>query len=98
MTSLLAWMVRLGALLAGLLFFASLLAAGAVLLTVWLLRALWAKLSGQPVRPWVFQMKRHPPWMQPHRAATAQSSEDVIDAEVKEVVEVTDIQVKRLDE
>lgn len=100
--SLLALMVRLGLLLAGLVFFASVLAAGTVLLMVWLLRGLWAKVTGQPVRPWVFQMNRRPPWQQGDRGtgfggAQAPSSDNVIDAEARDVTVVTDVEPKRID-
>ena len=46
----------------GLVFLASLLAAAVVLLLVWLLKAAWARLTGRPVQPWVFQFKRHAAW------------------------------------
>lgn len=98
--SLLGWVVRLGLLLAGLVFFASLLAAGMLLLLVWLMRALWAKVTGQPVRPWVFQMNRRPPWQQSHQgggSGRTQSSADVIDAEARDVSVVTDVEPKRID-
>lgn len=97
--SLLGLVVRVGLLLAGLVFFASLLAAGMLFLTVWLLRALWAKVTGQPVRPWVFQMNRRPPWQQGHPGGTgrAPSSADVIDAEARDVSVVTDVEPKRID-
>jgi hypothetical protein len=73
-----------------------------VLLSVWLLRALWAKVTGQPVRPWVFQMNRRPPWQQAERGAgfggaPSQASGDVIDAEARDVNVVTDIEPKRID-
>ena len=29
---------------------------------VWLLKAAWARLTGRPVQPWVFQFKRHAAW------------------------------------
>ena len=46
----------------GLVFLASLLAAALLLLLVWLLKAAWARLTGRPVQPWVFQFKRHAAW------------------------------------
>lgn len=107
--SLLGLIVRVGLLLAGLVFFASLLAAALVLLTLWLLRALWAKVTGQPVRPWVFQMNRRPPWQRadaPFGSPSTQAQDDVVDAEVRElrdtgdasdVTEVTDVQPKRVE-
>lgn len=100
--SILGLMLRLGLLLAGLVFFASVLAVGLVLLTLWLLRALWAKVTGKPVQPWVFQMMRRPPWQQASRGsgfggAQQASSDDVIDAEVRDVSVVTDVEPKRID-
>lgn len=100
--SLLGLVLRLGLLLAGLVFFASVLAAGMLLLSVWLLRALWAKLTGQPVRPWVFQMNRRPPWQRANPsggfgAGSTSSSVDVVDAEARDVSVVTDVEVKRID-
>lgn len=100
--SILGLVLRLGLLLAGLVFFASVLAAGLVLLSVWLLRALWAKVTGKPVQPWVFQMKRRPPWQQANPGggfggAPLQASDDVIDAEARDVTVVTDVEPKRID-
>ena len=54
--------VRVAMLMAGLIFLASVFAMALILLGVWLLRALWAKLTGQPVNPWVFQMDRQAMW------------------------------------
>lgn len=45
------FVVRAALLLAGLLFFLSLLAASLVLALLWGLRVLWARLTGQPVVP-----------------------------------------------
>jgi len=99
---LLGFVVRVGLLLAGLVFFASLLAAGFVVLILWLLRALWAKLTGQPVSPWTFQMNRQAMWQrfnqggfgQPSRAAP--NPDNVVDAEVTDVTQVTDVEPKRI--
>ena len=60
--------VRVAMLMAGLIFLASVLAMALILLGVWLLRALWAKLTGQPVNPWVFQMDRQAMWNRFYRA------------------------------
>ena len=97
--SILGFVVRVGLLLAGLVFFASVLAVGMVFLTLWLLRASWAKVTGRPVRPWVFQMNRRPPWQQAQqggwtgRTATA----DVIDTHATDVSVVTDVEPKRIE-
>jgi hypothetical protein len=83
-------------LLAGLVFMASLLAAALVLLVVWLLRAVWARLTGQPVVPWTFQVNRQAMMDRFYRGpgsgrAARPDDADVIDAEVVEVVEVREI-------
>lgn len=101
---LLGFVVRVGLLLAALVFFASLIAAGLVVLILWLLRALWAKLTGQPVSPWTFQVNRQAVWQRFNQGGFGQSggahnTDNVVDAEVKEVTdvtEVTDVQSKRI--
>ena len=50
--------LRLGLLLVALVFLASLVFAAGLVLVFWLVRGLWAKLTGQPVQPWVFKMHR----------------------------------------
>ena len=82
---------RLILLAAGLVFLASLMAFGLVLLVVWLVRALFARLTGRPVTPWTFKVNRHAQWSRFYQATgrgnPAPASSDVIDAEVKEVKE-----------
>lgn len=82
--------------LAGLIFMASLLAAALLVMVVWLLRAAWARLTGQPVSPWTFQVNRQAMWERFYRApgaggAVKRDESDVIDAEVKDVTEVREI-------
>jgi hypothetical protein len=93
------WVVRLGLLVAALIFLASLLFAAGLLLMLWLMRALWAKLTGRPVQPWVFKMHRADLWQRAYRATTPGNSRgkapmDVIDAEVKDITDVTDAREK----
>lgn len=91
-----SWVVRLGLLLAALIFMASLLFAAGLMLALWLMRALWAKLSGRPVQPWVFKMDRAAMWQRAHRASApggrGEAPMDVIDAEVRDI---TDVEQKR---
>lgn len=56
------WTVRLVLLMVGVVFFLSLLTVACVLAAVWALRALWAKLTGQPVSPWVMPMHSAASW------------------------------------
>ncbi len=84
---------RIGLLLAGLVVLASVLLAAGVLLTVWLLRALVAKLTGQPIQPWTFQVNRQAMWnryyrapgQRPEAAQPARHDSNVIDADVTDV-------------
>ena len=48
--SVLGLILRVGLLLAGLVFFASLMVMASVVLLFWLLRAMWATVTGRPVR------------------------------------------------
>lgn len=88
--------LRVGLLLAGLVFFLSLLAAASLLLMVWLLRALWARLTGQAVQPWTFQVNRQAMWNRFYRGqgqaarpsegpSARRDNDDVIDVEPKEI-------------
>lgn len=56
------WTVRIVMLAVGVVFFLSLLTVAAVLASVWALRMLWAKLTGQPVTPWVMPMGAASSW------------------------------------
>ena len=56
--TLVRWAVRIFLLLAGAVFFVSLLAVACLLAMVWGARALWAKLTGRPVAPWVMPAMR----------------------------------------
>jgi len=98
---LLGFVVRVGLLLAGLVFVASVLVAAFVVLIFWLLRALWAKLTGQPVSPWTFQVNRQAMWQRFYQQGQGQQGRgvdprDVVDAEVNDVTEVTDVEPKRI--
>ena len=54
----------------GLVFLVSMLLAGAVLLLLWPLRALWCKLTGRPVAPWTFTVRSSANWNRFYRAAS----------------------------
>lgn len=85
--------LRIVLLFAGLIFFVSLMFAACVLLAIWLVRALWARLTGRPVTPWTFQVNRQAMWNRFYRAPGSQQTSqaqrrddsDVIDVEPKEI-------------
>jgi hypothetical protein len=96
MNKVFGFVFRVVLVLAGLVFMASLFAAALLVLVVWLLRAAWARLTGQPVMPWTFQVNRQAMWNRFNRGpgaggARQRDESDVIDAEVKEVTEVTEV-------
>ena len=77
-TGVIRWVLRLVVLAMGVLFFLSLLGAAAVLALVWGLRALWARLTGRPVTPWVMRMDPRTGWSTVYRSTarwTAQRPE-----------------------
>lgn len=76
-------------LLAGLVFLASLLLAALVLALLWLLSAVWARLTGRPVSPWTFRVDRQALWNRFYRPSgqtpgRQRDHADVIDVEPKE--------------
>ena len=67
-TTLLRWTIRISLMLVGMVFFLCLLAVAAVLAAAWGVRALWAKLTGQPVTPWVMRMSPRSGWQTVYRS------------------------------
>lgn len=63
------WLLRILLVLMGLVMFASLLAAAMVLACVWAVRALWARLTGQPAVPWVWRVDPRAGWKAASRYA-----------------------------
>lgn len=63
------WTVRIVLLMVGVVFFLSLLTVGCLLAALWGLRALWAKLTGQPVMPWVMPMRAASSWTSMYQRA-----------------------------
>jgi hypothetical protein len=91
------WLTRLLLVLAALVFFVCLLTVAALLLAVWLVRALWARLTGKKVAPWVFRVDPRAHWSgfgpPPARGqGTSRGSTGVIDVvDVTDVTDVTDV-------
>lgn len=83
---LIRWTFRAVWLLLGTVVFLVVLALGLVLAVVWALRALWARLTGRPVTPWVMPLDPRASWRmvyqrgQTRRAsASAATGADVTD-------------------
>lgn len=89
MNFVLKFVLRLLLIAAGLVFAASLLVVMLVLVSIWLLRLLWAKLTGQTVAPFVMRMNPRYGFEQVFRHARQGES-----APKREVQDVTDVQPK----
>ncbi|MNV61675.1 hypothetical protein D3C71_1541950 [compost metagenome] len=70
-TLVVRWSVRIFLLVAATVFFLSLLAAASLLALVWGARALWAKLTGRPITPWVMGVNPGAAWSSVYRARGA---------------------------
>ncbi len=64
------WAVRIFLWIAATVFFLSLLAAACVLALAWGVRALWARLTGRPVTPWVMGVSPAAAWSSVYRSRT----------------------------
>ena len=71
MTLLVRWSLRIFLLVAATVFFLCLLAAASLLALVWGARALWAKLTGRPVAPWVMGVNPGAAWSSVYRSRAA---------------------------
>ena len=87
---------RLVLLLAGLVFLTSLAMLMLLLLVVWLLRALWARLTGQAVSPWTFQVNRQAMMNRFYRTSAGQGGSPRRDDANVVDVEVVDVEVKQI--
>jgi len=95
---LMGFVLRLGLLLVGLLVMASLLGLALLLAAWWLLRALWARLTGQPVAPWTFQVNRQAVWQRfrPRPGDLAGSAAAPTEPNRQADDDVTDVEPKRI--
>ena len=94
------WMLRLVVVAMGAVLFLSILALAFVLAVAWGLRLTWARLTGRPVTPWM-RVDPRGAWSQAtrstarwtaHAAGTARAGS----ARLREVADVTDVQVREV--
>lgn len=91
--------LRLVLLAAGLVFALSLLLAACVLMLLWGLRAVWARLTGQPVVPFVMRMDPRSGFVHVFRARQAARHEPPApSARRADPGDVTDVEIKELRE
>ena len=89
-------LLRLALVAAGLVFAASLAVALVFVLLIWSVRALWAKLTGRPVRPLVFRIDPFQGFGRVYRSGRRRSPDDRDTAASGRVNpgDVTDVQPK----
>ena len=107
------WAVRIMLMLVGLEFFLCLLAVAALIAAAWGVRALWAKVTGQPVVPMSFgSMSPFTGWQTVYRSGAEWMAQSSGDAEAKKEAresrarrgvlpghgEVTDVQPREVHE
>ena len=97
MDTVFRFILRLFLLVAGLLFAASLALAVLVLLAFWGLRMLWARLTGQPVTPFVMRIDPRGGFNRMYRGGPARPVNEPGPPEParrREIADVTDVEVK----
>ena len=105
LTTVVSWTLRVAMVLAGLVFFASLLVVAAIAALLWGARMLWAKLTGKPVVPFAFKMNPASGWTTVYRstarwtAANGSGSNDRAAASAQgrtAVIDVTDVEPREI--
>lgn len=101
-SNLICLALRLLLLAVGLAFASALLCVLLTFVAIWGLRALWAKLTGRPVTPWVMRVDPRAGWSRfaqrgravPSAGDTAQEASRRFPAHPADVVDVVDVDVK----
>ena len=105
LATVVSWTLRVVVVLAGLVFFASLLVVAAIAALLWGARMLWAKLTGKPVVPFAFKMNPASGWTTVYRstarwtAANGSGGNDRAAASAPgraAVIDVTDVEPREI--
>ncbi len=103
LATVVSWTLRLAVVLAGLVFFMSLLLVGAIAALLWGARMLWAKLTGKPVMPFVFKMNPASGWTTVYRSTARWTAKKGPAADAKDtsgsrlsVLDVTDVEPREI--
>jgi hypothetical protein len=97
METVFRFILRLVLLVAGLVFAASLALMVLILLAFWCLRMVWARLTGQPVTPFVMRVDPRGGFNRMYRGAPARPVNEPGPTEPvrrREIADVTDVEVK----
>ncbi len=87
------WVLRMVLFAAGLVFAASLLVFVIAIALLWSLRAVWARLTGQPVTPWVMRVDPREGWRKVYRAGQSDHAQ-AVPRKRDTLKDVTDVEVK----
>lgn len=101
LATVVGWTLRVVVVLAGLVFFASLLVVAAIGALLWGARMLWAKLTGKPVVPFAFKMNPASGWTTVYRStarwtAQGRSGSAAAPASRPAVIDVTDVEPREI--
>ena len=98
MQTVLSFLIRLVLVAAGLVFAASLALMAMVLMVLWCLRAVWCKLTGQPVNPFTVRMSPGTGFGNIYRSRQAPDAAETV-AKSKRVStdDVTDVEARDID-
>ena len=75
----------------GVFFFLGLLAVAAMLMLVWGVRALWARLTGRPVMPWAMRMSPREGWSTVYRSTARWTAPGPAERSPRDGADVTDV-------
>lgn len=99
LATVVSWTLRIAVVLAGLVFFASLLVVAAIAALLWGARMLWAKLTGKPVVPFAFKMNPASGWTTVYRSTarwTAKTADRGAASARPAVIDVTDVEPREI--
>ncbi len=99
LTTVVSWTLRVAMVLAGLVFFASLLIVAAIAALLWGARMLWARLTGKPVAPFAFKMNPASGWTTVYRSTarwTAKNGAAPSAGAARPVLDVTDVEPREI--
>ncbi|MCZ2103858.1 MAG: hypothetical protein OZ923_10495 [Comamonadaceae bacterium] len=97
-TTVVRWSLRLLVLAMGVVLALSLLVAASIVAAAWGLRALWARITGRPVTPWVMRMDPRHGWNTVYRSTarwTAHTAEQAR-SRVGRSLDVTDVEPREI--
>lgn len=93
------WALRIMVFVMGAVLFLSLLGAACILALIWGARALWARLTGRPITPWVMRMDPRSGWSTVRRSTarwTARPGGAAGGMQRPDMADVTDVQPREI--